>query len=320
MKRVISTAGISREEWHRLRKNGLGGSDAAVVLGISPFKSSLELWYEKANDVPESEKETEASYWGKQLEPIVRDEFSARTGIKVYQESFILQHAKYPFMQANLDGYVYDSVYGTCVFEAKTASAYKASDWADGVPEEYYAQLQHYMAVTGYKGAYIAALIGGNHFVWKFVERDKNYIQELIRKEKQFWKHVQDGTEPPVDGTKVTTEFLNELYPHAEEVEVLELPEDTQQWIDLYFSAKESETKAKADKCLAENQLKALLQNRGKAVLGHITVCWPEIVSEKFDSKQFKIDEPEMYEQYMYKTQYRKFTVQTQKGGKTLNG
>ena len=59
MKRVISTAGISREEWHRLRKNGLGGSDAAVVLGISPFKSSLELWYEKANDVPASEKETE---------------------------------------------------------------------------------------------------------------------------------------------------------------------------------------------------------------------------------------------------------------------
>lgn len=314
MKRVISTAGIGREEWHRLRKNGIGGSDAAVVLGISPFKSSLELWYEKTDDTVKQEDETEAAYWGKQLEPVVRDEFSSRTGLKVHQESFILQHAKYPFMQANLDGYVYDSVYGICAFEAKTASAYKASDWADGVPEEYYAQLQHYMAVTGYKGAYIAALIGGNHFVWKFVERDKKYIQELIRKEKEFWNHVQNGMEPAADGTKVTAEFLNNLYPHAEDDETLKLPKDAQQWIDLYLSAREGENKAKADKRLAENQLKALLQNRGKAVLGGATVCWPEIVKENFDSKQLKIDEPEMYEQYMYKTQYRKFTVQVQEG------
>ena len=129
MKRVISTVGISREEWHRLRKNGIGGSDAAVVLGISPFKSSLELWYEKTDNALKVEDEKEVTYWGKQLEPIVRDEFSSRTGLKVHQESFILQHTKYPFMLANLDGYVYDSIYGICVFEAKIASAYKAGDW-----------------------------------------------------------------------------------------------------------------------------------------------------------------------------------------------
>mgnify|MGYP002508492795 CR=1 FL=1 len=59
--------------------------------------------------------------------------------------------------------------FGTCIFEAKTASAYKAGEWEDTIPDEYQLQIQHYMAVTGYAGAYIAALIGGNTFRWKFV-------------------------------------------------------------------------------------------------------------------------------------------------------
>ena len=61
---------------------------------------------------------------------------------------------------------------GPCIFEAKTVSAFKAGEWEDGIPDEYYLQVQHYMAVTGYQGAYVAALIGGNNFRWKLIHRD----------------------------------------------------------------------------------------------------------------------------------------------------
>lgn len=64
MKKIISTENMSHEQWLQVRKTGIGGSDAAVILGISPFKSPLELWNEKVKDIAESAEETEAAYWG----------------------------------------------------------------------------------------------------------------------------------------------------------------------------------------------------------------------------------------------------------------
>ena len=66
-------------------------------------------------------------------------------------------------------------------------------------PDEYFLQVQHYMAVTGYGGCYIAALIGGNTFRWKFVPRDEELIAMLVQLEADFWQHVQSETPPPLD-------------------------------------------------------------------------------------------------------------------------
>lgn len=84
-----------------------------------------------------------------------REEFTKRSGLSVTRVPFLLQHDKYRFMLANLDGMIDDPVYGKCVFEAKTSSAYKAEEWETGIPVSYYAQVQHYLAVTGWQGAYI---------------------------------------------------------------------------------------------------------------------------------------------------------------------
>ena len=78
------------------------------------------------------------------------------------------------------------------IFEAKTASEYKRDIWEEGVPEEYVLQVQHYMSVTGAKRTYIAALVGGNHFVYHVVERDENLIAEIIQKEKEFYYRVRN--------------------------------------------------------------------------------------------------------------------------------
>ena len=94
----------------------------------------------------------------------IRSEFTKRTGIAVTPASQILQSETYPFMLANLDGICEHPDFGACVFEAKTASAYKAGEWENNIPDEYQLQIQRYMAVTGFKAAYVAVLIDGNTF------------------------------------------------------------------------------------------------------------------------------------------------------------
>ena len=162
---ITSTENLPYEDWLEYRKLGIGGSDASVVCGISRYKSPVELWMEKTEQIPTQEA-GEAAYWGTQLEALVRAEFTKRTGLEVELVKQLLQSEEHPFMLANLDGVCEHPDLGPCVFEAKTASAYKAGEWENSIPAEYMLQVQHYLEVTGYKAAYIAVLIGGNTFRW----------------------------------------------------------------------------------------------------------------------------------------------------------
>ncbi len=131
---IASTENMPYEDWLEYRKSGIGGSDASVVCGISRYKSPIELWMEKTNQLPYQEA-GEAAYWGVQLESLVKSEFTKRTNIEVKPVNQLLKNEKYPFMLANLDGVCEHPDYGTCVFEAKTASAYKSGEWDDSIPD-----------------------------------------------------------------------------------------------------------------------------------------------------------------------------------------
>jgi len=176
---LISTKYLSHDEWLQWRKKGIGGSDASVICGVNHYKSPVELWMEKTDQI-EPKVAGEAAHWGTMLEPLIRVEFTERTGLQVKQEHAMLQHSEYPFMLANLDGIALDPVHGDCVFEAKTAGAYMAHDWVDHVPQAYQLQVQHYLAVTNLSGAYIAVLIGGNTLKWHYMARDEALIDMLI--------------------------------------------------------------------------------------------------------------------------------------------
>ena len=100
---IVSTGNLPYHEWLEYRRHGIGGSDAAVVCGISRYKSPFELWLDKTGQLPEQEA-GEPAYWGTLLEPVVRNEFRKRTGIEVSTPKQLLQSEEYPFMLANLDG------------------------------------------------------------------------------------------------------------------------------------------------------------------------------------------------------------------------
>ena len=305
---LVSTENMPYEEWLEYRRLGIGGSDASVVCGINRYKSPVELWLDKTGQIPPQEA-GEAAYWGTQLEPFVRSEFTKRTGIEVKQVKELLQSEEYPFMLANLDGICEVPDIGTCIFEAKTASAYKAGEWENTIPDEYMCQIQHYMAVTGYAGTYIAVLIGGNTFKWRFVERDEELISMLIELESAFWNHVQDGTPPPLDGSDASSKFLSERFPSSTPKSHITLPDTAADLLAQYDEACEQLEVVTEKKQRAENLLKEMMGENEIGTSGDRIVTWKSVSQERLDSKTLKAEHPTLYKKYANKSSYRRFTI-----------
>lgn len=305
---LVSTENMPYEDWLEYRKQGIGGSDASVVCGINRYKSPVELWMEKTGQLPHQEA-GEAAYWGTQLEPFVRAEFTKRTGIEVSRRNELLQSEEHPFMLANLDGICEVPDVGPCIFEAKTASAYKVGEWEDAIPDEYALQLAHYMAVTGYTGAYIAVLIGGNTFKWKFIERDEELISMLIQLETDFWNHVQDGTPPPLDGSDASAKFLAERFPNSRPKSHIILPETADELLAQYDEACEELEAVTERKQKAENLLKEMIGENEVGTAGDRVITWKSVSQERLDSKTLRAEHPVLYKKYVNQTSYRRFSV-----------
>ena len=163
-KLIMSVAEMTDEKkWLEARSTGIGGSDAAVIVGLNRWKSPFQLWLEKTGKAePADLSENEYVYWGKVLEEAVAKRFCELTGKKV-QRRGLLQMDDYPYILASVDRMVVGENAG---LECKTCNGFAAKEWEDDeVPAAYYVQCQHYMMVTGCERWYIAVLIGGNHFV-----------------------------------------------------------------------------------------------------------------------------------------------------------
>ncbi|WP_407306142.1 YqaJ viral recombinase family protein [Desulfosporosinus sp. SB140] len=284
---LVSTKNMAKEEWLAWRRKGIGGSGAAVACGLSRYKSPVELWMDKTGQLEPQEVTSEAAYWGTLLEPLIRVEFTQRTNLQIKHQHQILQHPKYPFMLANLDGIVTDPFRGKCVFEAKTTNAFNSADWLDHIPEEYQLQVQHYLAVTNFAGAYIAVLI------------------EL---EKRFWHHIETKTTPPFDGSDASSELLSRLYPHGNKVNI-DLHGDALPLITQYEQASQEEEAAEERKNEAANKLKALLGENESGFVGDRTVTWKTISSERLNTKLLRDEQPEIHAKYLSTSSSRRFSI-----------
>ncbi|WP_044737260.1 YqaJ viral recombinase family protein [Geobacillus kaustophilus] len=320
MKPIIlaETANMNHLEWLHLRQKGIGGSDAAAIAGLNRYKSLIQVYYEKVEGVKESEP-SEAAYWGAILEDIVAQEFSRRTGLKVRRRNAILRHPEYPFMIANVDRLVVGEDAG---LECKTGSEYLKDEWVEGekIPDQYFIQLQHYMAVTGRSKWYIAVLIGGNKFRWDVIERDEEIINYLIEIEAEFWQRVIEKRPPEVDGSEASTNLLNLLYPVESVVDdEAELPGEVDALI-AELEAVNAEIKQKSEKKVEiENKIKALLGERERGRTNEYIVKWSVVNSNRFDSKRFAKEHPDLYQQYIQTSTYRRFSISKNKSRKVVS-
>lgn len=304
---LVSTANMSHEEWLEWRRRGIGGSDAAAIAGLSPWKSPVAVWLEKTGQV-EPPEPGEAAYWGTVLENIVAQEFSKRTGKKIRRKNAILQHKDYPWMIANVDRMLVGSSEG---LECKTTSAFQAKEWeGDEIPAQYIVQVQHYMAVTGAKAWWLAVLIGGQRFLCKRVERDDELIQQLVEIERDFWEnHVVPGVPPEMDGSPASTELVKRMYPMATRSKI-DLPSQAMELVEEYERIKAELKPLEERKAELENRLKYMLGEHEEGRIGNVIVSWKNVESKRIDTTRLKKERPDIYEQFLKTSSYRKFDVQ----------
>lgn len=302
---------LSYQDWLQVRRSGIGGSDAAASLGLSPWKSALELWQEKVSGQNQPSQENEAMIWGRIMEPVITREFVRRTGFAVTPMRSMLQAAQWPWMLADLDGLIEDPQRGTGVFEVKTASAYKQDEWAESCcPDAYMLQLAHYMAVTGLSYAVICVLIGGNNLHWATLDRDDELIASLVQLERRFWQHVLTQSPPPVDGSTACAELLSRKYPSSSNAAPLILPVDADNWIQDYLQAKLDEETAAERKRLAENRIKEVMKEHEKGTSPNgRQATWKTVQSTRIDSARLKKEEPALFEKFTTTSAMRRFCV-----------
>ena len=203
---IVDTADIGEDEWLEYRRTGLGGSDASAVLGVSPWTTARDLYYDKLKIVPAIDDEDN---WvqkeiGHLLEDLVAKIFHVKTGYRIYQVKKMFRHPVHKFMIADVDYFVELSDGSTAILEIKTTNYNATGKWWDGgfevVPLNYELQGRHYMAVMNANRVYYCCLYGNNEdeVIIRYIDRDLDYESEMIALEEHFWvNHVQAQVPPP---------------------------------------------------------------------------------------------------------------------------
>lgn len=186
-------------KWHEERKRGLGGSDSPVVLGVSPFKTSRELWEEKRSQDIIDAQPTAAMQRGTALEPVIAELYHDTTGRELFTVPDAYVDPECPVMRGNIDRLIQQgNGTGDGVLEIKCPGLHVFGKIKrEGVPEYYMVQLQHYLAVTGCKWGSLAVF---NAEQWELIffdmQRDDGLINLIRVKDAEFWQMVQDGVPP----------------------------------------------------------------------------------------------------------------------------
>lgn len=199
-------------EWLEFRKSGIGGSDASAILGCNPYKSNVSLWEEKCGlKEPKPITCAEAVEYGlkaeKPLVELFKLDYPEYKVIIPKNKVYIHDNG---FMFASLDGELeHKKAKVKGILEVKTSTIFASmhrEKWADKIPQNYYIQVLHYLAVTGYEYAILKAHLissdddGNKRITTKHYYIDAEDVKEdidfLIEKETEFWQSVKDKKRP----------------------------------------------------------------------------------------------------------------------------
>jgi putative phage-type endonuclease len=211
------------KDWHEERKRYICGSDLAALLGLSPWKSPLELWWEKTGKVvataPRDPGAVAALHWGTLLEEPIAQEYARQTGWGVEKLDQLLVSPLFPHMAGHIDRLV---VGAPRILECKTARA-KGAQWGepltDQIPDYYACQCLHYLGLLPDREyCDLAALFGGSTWERFVVARNDTLLQSMWALAEGWWEdHVQKDIPPPPR----TAEEVKLLYPRSKSKTVL---------------------------------------------------------------------------------------------------
>lgn len=207
------------EKWIELRRTGIGGSDAGAIMGMNKYASPLTVYMQKKGI--SGFEGNAATKWGHILEDPIRQETARELDIEICTVPGMYTSIEYDWMNANLDGLCHAShqvTIGGRTVEGVGGHEIKTSANGDGfgddeIPDSYYCQVQHYMAVTGLPWFILTAFFLNNknarHYI---ITRNDDFISDLIEKEKDFWENnVLADIIPSPLGLDSETEYLRNL-------------------------------------------------------------------------------------------------------------
>ena len=266
----------ARTQWLAERRTGIGSSDAAVIAGLSPWKSLFALWCEKTGVAEPDAEESEWLEWGHRLEPVIATKYAEETQRTVEDPGpyTIQRRPGDDWCLATLDRVIPGPPRG--LLEIKTASQWKAEEWTDEPPLLYLVQVQHQLAVVPSADyGSLAVLIAGRRFRWTDVPRTPLFIEALLEREYAFWLTVERATPPPPDGSARTRELLQRLYPAHEPGVSIPLPGDAVAWDDQREEALAQIKHWDAQKTEAENNLRGAIATAERGVCPNgVTYSW----------------------------------------------
>lgn len=328
---LVSTAGMAEEDWLDWRRKGIGGSDSAAVMGCSPFCTTRDLFYDKRGIAPAMQED---SNWvtlkvGHLLEPLVAEIFARKTGYRVYQIQMMYRHPLYPFMQADVDYFIETDDGRHGILECKTSHPNNKGKWEnDAIPYNYELQCRHYMAVMNLDFVWIACLFSNSEsdFVMRYIERDLDLEEELIRNEQHFWEdYVQAGIEPRYteDGDLVLASLRKHYGPSdPEEPAVVLAPAlaaDLHRYLQLKARKQEFDQKSReADRRMKEAIAPVLdvMGTAERAVLDKDGVIYTVSYASRYrhhiskeSLEKLKLDHPEVYDAYATVSESRTCSV-----------
>ena len=303
----IPIGNLDRKEWLGLRKTGIGGSDAGAICGLNPYSSPMSVYRDKTCEIEDAQEENESIRQGHDLEEYVAQRFTEATGLKVRKSNFMYRSEENPFMIADVDRLVIGEDAG---LECKTASAYNTDKWKDGdIPLHYIMQCFHYMAVTGKRTWYIAAVILGHEFTYRKLEWDDDLILQLIGAERYFWtEYVEKRIMPDPDGSKACDEVLEKYFHTSKKESSIELVGfderlDRREQILSQIAELEQEQKR------IEQEIKFYMKDNESAFSDNYRISWSSIERTVLDTKRIKAEKPELYQDYAKVSSSRRFRV-----------
>ena len=291
---IISTLEMSHDEWLKRRFESIGASESGSILGINPYKSAVDVYYEKVDQV--TDFPDNLNMWlGRELEPIIKKRFEEETGFKVRNDHKIRVDKEHSFITTNLDGMVVGE---------KVPVEYKAlSRWDGEIPDYYFSQVQHQIMVTESDYAYFVVLALGvqKNFIVQKINRDDEFINLMREEEVSFWNEHVIPKDPP---NPQTIEDVKKVY--AESVKGSKFETDSANLINKINLLADIKAEIKDKKATCDNLQKELMEvmQEDEAIVnkdtGHILCTWKQTnPSLVFDRKRLMDEEPEIYGRFM---------------------
>lgn len=276
---------ISKEQdeqaWLDFREGGIGGSEIGTIMGVNPWKSAIELFYQKSGAFSAKTDYNTPMFMGNILEPIVADLFefwddggnlihnyvSGLRQRKLYEVDGYVLNSDYPNMFFSPDRLIADkpvkrmsnlihkNIEG--IVEIKTISNWSAKQWEGGMPPSYYLQLQTYLMGLDVEEGYLVSLKDGRDLDVLYIERNREVGDMIFNEVQEFWQRVElaredpenvDQYAPDPDGTQSLENFLKEKFKNPEENTILaddKIVELAKEHIELSQRAKEVEEQAR---------------------------------------------------------------------------